>query len=158
VVVSALLEVTRALDQADKARDQADAERKNVQAEQKKTKEQLDKAWVHLFTVQLLRVAAVWERDPDAGYKLLHDYNVCPIDMRDFAWGWYEGRCLRQPQRDPLKGHTWPVLSVAISLDGKTLASGGQDGAIKLWDVATRKERASLEGHAEWFTSLAFSP
>ena len=41
--------------------------------------------------------------------------------------------------RDTLKGHTSLVLSVAYSPDGKTLASGGGDQTIKLWDVATGK-------------------
>ncbi len=42
--------------------------------------------------------------------------------------------------RATLKAHTLDVPSVAYSPDGKTLASGGDAGAIKLWDVATGKE------------------
>ena len=34
-----------------------------------------------------------------------------------------------------LTGHTRTVHTVAFSPDGKTLASGGGDEAIKLWDV-----------------------
>jgi eukaryotic-like serine/threonine-protein kinase len=129
---------------------------RQAQAEREETKKQLARAREHLFTVQLLRVAAVWERDPDAGYALLHDCDRCPIDLRDFAWGWYEGRCLRQPQRDPLKGHTGAILLLAFSPDGKTLASGGD--VIKLWEVARVPARAVLKGHSGSVHSVAFSP
>ena len=44
---------------------------------------------------------------------------------------------------------------MAFSPDGKTLASGGVDDSIKLWDVATGKNTATLKGHA---FSVAFSP
>src|SRR5437868_4835428 len=51
--------------------------------------------------------------------------------------------------------------SVAFSPDGKTLASGSGGpgwGAIKLWDLATSKERATLQGYKERVFSVAFSP
>jgi WD40 repeat protein len=44
-----------------------------------------------------------------------------------------------------LRGHTNEVLSLAITADGKTLISGGNDKTIKLWDLTTRKERATLK-------------
>ena len=47
---------------------------------------------------------------------------------------------------------------MAYSPDGKTLASGSGDKTIKLWDVATGKEQATLKGHTDWVTSVAFSP
>src|SRR5690349_19070705 len=53
--------------------------------------------------------------------------------------------------RATLTGHAEAVWSVAFSPDGKTLASGGgfagTPGDIRLWDVATGKERATLQGH-----------
>ena len=41
------------------------------------------------------------------------------------------------------------MFSVAFSPDGKTLASGSEDKTIKLWDVATGKEQATLKGHTD---------
>jgi RNA polymerase sigma factor (sigma-70 family) len=66
-----------------------------------------------------------------------------------------------------LEGHALPVLCVAFSSDGKLLASGSgkwgdpdiadQPGEVKLWDVARRKELASLRGHGDRVWSVAFA-
>jgi len=50
------------------------------------------------------------------------------------------------------------VRCVAASLDGKMLAFGRRDHAIKLWDVAAEKETATLKGHTLPIKALAFSP
>ena len=50
------------------------------------------------------------------------------------------------------------VKSVAFSPDGKTLASGGGDNVIHLWDIGTGKRKMTLTGHTHWGFSLAFSP
>jgi WD40 repeat protein len=47
---------------------------------------------------------------------------------------------------------------VAISPDGKTLATGIHDNATKLWDVNTGKLIHTLTGHADEVKSVAFSP
>lgn len=67
-----------------------------------------------------------------------------------------------------LKGHAEPVSSVAFSPDGKTLVSGSKDHTIKLWNVASGKNIATLKGHAGLgsiedigkgvVSSVAFSP
>jgi WD40 repeat protein len=44
------------------------------------------------------------------------------------------------------------VLAVcAFGHDGDTLlASGGDDGMVRIWDPATGAERATLAGHTDW--------
>ena len=46
---------------------------------------------------------------------------------------------------------------MAISADGKTLASGSEDKSIKLWDMRTGKKIQSLIGHANLVESVAIS-
>jgi WD40 repeat protein len=46
--------------------------------------------------------------------------------------------------RAVLRGHTAEVESIAFAPDGKILASGGKDGTLRLWDLASGKETARL--------------
>ena len=50
------------------------------------------------------------------------------------------------------------VESVAFSPDGTTLASGSSDETVRLWDVASGAQLATLEGHTDGVESLSFSP
>jgi WD40 repeat protein len=61
-----------------------------------------------------------------------------------------------------LAGHNDPINSVAFSPDGQTLASGSQDGSVKLWDVKSGKELLTLSEQSDdclpdKVTSVAFS-
>ena len=61
-------------------------------------------------------------------------------------------------EMDLLAVHPTGVRSVAFSSDGRMLASGSSDGAVRLWDAKTGKQLQSLSGHARIVTSVAFSP
>jgi WD40 repeat protein len=70
---------------------------------------------------------------------------------------------LENTQADPkleqfLNGNAGPVVSVAFSPDGKTLAFESHDHDILLWDVKTRQPIGRLSGHSDIVKSLAFNP
>ncbi|MBT3266666.1 T9SS type A sorting domain-containing protein [Candidatus Poribacteria bacterium] len=56
-----------------------------------------------------------------------------------------------------LGSHRW-VRHLAFNPDGGTLASCGDDDAVRLWDVAGRREIATLVGHTGGVKCVAFSP
>jgi WD40 repeat protein len=57
-----------------------------------------------------------------------------------------------------LQGHQSTVTNVSFSPDGKRIASGCEDGMIKLWDAASGTELATLKGHQGEVTNVSFSP
>ncbi len=57
-----------------------------------------------------------------------------------------------------LRGHANDVFTVAFSLDGLKLASGGFDNTAKIWNVPTAETRGILRGHTKAISNISFSP
>ncbi|KAG8218142.1 WD40 repeat-like protein, partial [Butyriboletus roseoflavus] len=57
-----------------------------------------------------------------------------------------------------LTGHADWVRSVAISRDGKRIASGSDDSTIRVWDTETGLEVGDALKHSGFVMSIAFSP
>jgi WD40 repeat protein/serine/threonine protein kinase len=86
----------------------------------------------------------VW--DPD---------KVKPIDLARQL----EGKANRSPENyRRLAGHLQPVWSVVFSPSGRVIASGSEDNAIRLWDVATGESEKILRGHGSAVHKAVFSP
>ena len=60
-----------------------------------------------------------------------------------------------------LKGHTDQVYAVALTPDGRKLATASFDATVRLWDLATGTEEkvfAGPTGHTKMILSIAVHP
>lgn len=65
-------------------------------------------------------------------------------------WDLADGRLVHRFE----KPHSDTVTSLCFSPDGKTLATGGADRMVKLWDVETWDLIKTLEGHTHHVTAI----
>jgi WD40 repeat protein len=68
----------------------------------------------------------------------------------------WDGRPLQAPITLPAHGEA--IYTVAFSPDGRRIAVGGVEGAIRLYDARAGTELPPLQGHRGSVSALAFSP
>ena len=98
-------------------------------------------------------------------------------DLRGWEWHYQERLCHQELRTFRghgaiLKGTAGPsatgisdttadetdVNAIAFAPDGRRLATVGDDGSVRIWDVATAETLMTLKGHTRRVTSVAFSP
>lgn len=65
--------------------------------------------------------------------------------------------CLEYSGPTVFTGHKTAVNCLAFSQDGFTLASGGRDSAVVLWDILSESGILRLNGHKATVTQLQFT-
>ena len=75
------------------------------------------------------------------------------------ALGWKDGDLwlLIDGSYQEVEAHSAAVNTLVFSPDGRTVATGSDDGTARLWDAATGKELHVLEGHLERVVGVEFN-
>jgi WD40 repeat protein len=103
-----------------------------------------------------ISATTAYEEVTPAGVGFSPDGTLLAMSTRENAvtvWNFSRGR----PLPPGLYGHTQSVSSVAFRRDGKVLASGSEDGDIRLWDVETHELLGTLSAQQKAIKNVAFS-
>jgi WD40 repeat protein len=89
--------------------------------------------------------------------ELLESVRPAPgeTDLRGFEW-YYLWHLAHNHQRAIYHGS--PIRALALSPNGRTLVTAGEDQVVRFWDPATGRQRRILKGNRSAVLSLAFSP
>ncbi|MCU0723752.1 MAG: serine/threonine protein kinase, partial [Planctomycetes bacterium] len=105
----------------------------------------LRRAEAELYANGILQAQAALDRgEVPAAQRALAG---CPSRLRGWEWGYLSD--LADASVLALTGHEDWVFALAFHPDGRTLASGGGDGLVKVWDLAAGRDRTSWMAHRE---------
>ncbi|MEV7861217.1 helix-turn-helix domain-containing protein [Streptomyces hirsutus] len=97
---------------------------------------------------------ALLDSEPDlASLLAVHAYRTSPT--REATAALYAAAAL--PLRKRLTSDTEPVQSIALSPDGRTLATHSRDGKVRIWDLPGGRLQRTFTGH-NVSEVVAFSP
>jgi WD40 repeat protein len=139
--------------------------------------------WLVIGAVMLTGVAITsvinWQRQQQESRTLetitqlakLREYEVCAsqaqtVDRRSSRYAeaqtlWRQCQAGAQWQKttvQALQGQTGAIWALTLSSDGRTIASGGNDQQVYVWDLSGQQLLDTFEGHRDRIWSLDISP
>lgn len=140
---------------AEEERQKAVIAQRREEEQRKDALDRLEHSRRSLYAFQLMHAASLARIDPKQALDLLQDPERCPEGFRDFTWFYLHSLCRRERASIPLPKGT---SCFALAADSKTLATGGGDETVLLWDVDKRQSRPLKTGHAGPVVAVAFAP
>lgn len=136
-----------------KSRDRAEQQQRV--AEEARAKEELAKR-AEEYEAYIARIglaaAKINENAFDTARQLL---DGCKPELRNWEWGRLMHLCSQSTRTFPAGA---PLDALAVSPDGNMFATGGWDGAAKIWNRSTGKLLHTLKHGGVYVHSVAFSP
>jgi len=126
-----------------------------IAQEQSRKSEQLAESYRRALYINHIALADVAYRDNNVR-RIRELLDSCPEDLR--GWEWHRLNYISDQSRMTLHGHTDNVWDVAVSADGKRIASGSFDNTARVWDAESGIELMTLRGHEDKVGPVAFSP
>ncbi len=89
------------------------------------------------YHLQLARASDLSRRDPGKSLELLEDQELCPPQLRDFAWGFFHRTSAKKLLH--LQAHQGGIVFTAISPDVRWFITAGTDRRIKIWNLSSQQ-------------------